>query len=339
MNRSSRPGSLALHGWESDMSSASRCVVGIALALACTHAAADLAAGRPLRLVVPAAPGGAPAIVGRVLAESMSVSLGRTVVVDPRPGAAGLIGARVVAQALPDGHTVLLATAAVMAVTPHVQPAGYDPLTGLTAVGMIQRGPYLVAVHPAVDARTFPELIALAKARPGELAYGTPGVGSVHHVTWHMLLARLGASMQHVPFSGPQMVPETMAGRTQAFLNSPSASLLQLGRSGRIRFIAQTGARRLEPVPEVATLGEQGIADFESYSWWGLAVPAGTPAAAIGAINRALNAALDAPSVRERLAAEGVPDERFARTPVEFARWIRAEHARYGPIIRDMKLQ
>jgi tripartite-type tricarboxylate transporter receptor subunit TctC len=314
-----------------------RCILCSMLAV-WSHAAAGSAPERPLRLIVPAAAGGAPSVVGRVLAESMSTNLGRPIVVDERPGAAGLIGARIAAQAAPDGHTVLLATAAVMAVTPHVQRAGYDPLIAFAAVGMIQRGPYLIAVHPSVAARSFPELTALAKARPGDLAYGTPGIASVHHLTWEVLIGRAGARMQHVPFNGPQMVPETMAGRTHAFLNSPSAGLLELGRSGRIRFVAQTGAARLDPVPEVATLREQGI-DFESYSWWGLVVPAGTPAAAIATLNRTLNQALDAPAIRQRLAAEGVPDERFARKPAEFQHWIQTEHARYGKTIRDTGLR
>jgi tripartite-type tricarboxylate transporter receptor subunit TctC len=278
-------------------------------------------------------------VVGRVLAEQMGAHLGRTIVVDERPGAAGLIGARAVAQAAPDGHTVLLATAAALAVTPHVQRAGYDPLQAFAAVGMIQRGPYLIAVHPGLDVRTFPELVARAKARPGELTYATPGIASVHHLTWELLLARTGARMQHVPFNGPQMIPETMAGRTQSVLNSPSASLLQLGASGRLRFIALTGAERLKQAPHVPTLQEQGIAQFESYSWWGLVVPTGTPAASIASLNRALNVALDAPSVKERLAAEGVTDERFARTPAEFDAWVRAEHARYGKVIRELNLR
>jgi tripartite-type tricarboxylate transporter receptor subunit TctC len=304
-----------------------------------SHALADLVAGRPIRLVVPAPPGGAPAVVGRVIAEAMGASLGHTIVVDTRPGAAGIIGARTVALAAPDGHTVLLATAAVMAVTPHVQRAGYDPLNAFAPVGMIQRGPYLTAVHPSLSAHSFPDLVALAKSRPGALAYGTPGVASVHHLTWELLLARMGASMQHIPFNGPQMVPETMAGRTQAFLNSPSAGLLQLGASGRIRFVAQTGGRRLDAAPQVQTLQEQGIANFESHSWWGLVVPAGTSPATIESLNSALNFALDTPSVRQRLAADGVSDERFARSPAEFGGWIRAEHARYAKIVREADLQ
>jgi tripartite-type tricarboxylate transporter receptor subunit TctC len=289
-------------------------------------------------MVVPAAPGGAPSVVGRVLAEHMGAQLGRTIVVDERPGAAGLLGARAVAQAAPDGNTMLLGTAAALAVTPHVQRAGYDPLQAFAPVGMIQRGPYLVAVHPTVEATTFPALVGLAKSRPGQLAYASPGIASVHHLTWELLLARVGVNMQHVPFNGPQMVPETIAGRTQAMLNSPSASLLQLGAAGRLRFIALTGAQRLPQAAQVPTLQEQGIAQFESYSWWGLVVPVGTPATAIAELNGALNKALEAANVRERLAAEGVPDERFARTPAEFGRWMRAEHARYGKIIRDTKL-
>jgi tripartite-type tricarboxylate transporter receptor subunit TctC len=316
-----------------------RAVVAVCLGLVAGLAAADLTPGRPIRLIVPANPGGAPSVVGRVLAEQMSTTLKHSIVVDDRPGAAGLIGARLVAQAVPDGHTVLLATAAVMAVTPHVQRAGYDPLKSFAAVGMIQRGPYLLAVHPSLPAKSFPELISLARARPGQLAYASPGIASVHHLTWEMLLARAGASMQHVPFNGPQMIPETLAGRTQTMLNSPSAGLLQLGATGRLRFIALTGAERLKQAEHVPTLQEQGVKQFESYSWWGLAVPAGTPAATIAALNRALNVALDAPVVKERLAAEGVTDERFARTAAEFEHWVRSEHARYGTVIQELKLQ
>ena len=292
-------------------------------------------------MVVPAQSGGAPSVVGRVLAEHMSGHLGRPIVVDERPGAAGLIGARAVAQAAADGNTMLLGTAATLAVTPHVQRAGYDPLQAFAPVGMIQRGPYLLAINPSVQAKTFPDLVGLAKSRPGTLAYASPGIASVHHLTWELLLARVGASMQHVPFNGPQMIAETIAGRTQAMLNSPSAGLLQLGTTGRLRFIALTGAQRLAQAAHVPTLQEQGIDRFESYSWWGLVVPAGTPPGTVAELNAALNRALEAPSVRERLAAEGVPEERFARTPEEFGRWVRAEHARYGSIIRDagIKLQ
>ena len=248
---------------------------------------------------MPTAPGGATDTAGRVLAESMSATLGRQVVVDNRPGASTTLGARLVAQSPPDGYTVLFGVAANLALVPQLAPSGYDPLTAFTAIGLIQRGPYVLSITRRLEIADVKQLIDYARANPGKLAYATPGVGSAQHLAWEMLASRTGTRFLHVP--GGKMLIDTIAGRIPLLLDSPSPTLIQSAEAGKLRFIALSGARRLEQLPHVPTFIEQGLAGFEAYSWWGLVAPANTPGSAIAKLNAALTPPLNRGTLRNDL--------------------------------------
>lgn len=314
-------------------------IVGIAvtiIALTATTSAQSYPA-RPVRILLGSAPGSGPDIVGRILAEKMAGELGQPMIVENRPGASGTIAAQLAARASADGHTMLLGTAANLVVAPHLLPsANYDPLTAFVPVGLIQRGPYVIAVYPAVPARNLPEFIAHAKSNPGKLDFGTPGVGSAHHVAWELFQLRTGTRLTHIPYKGgAQVVQETIAGRIAVFMASPNSRIAQFVEAGKLRYIAITGVARLKQLPSVPTVSEQGVPGFEAYAWWGLLMPARAPREAIAQINAALNTALDDPGIRKRLREQSVPDERFATTPQEFGAWIAAEHARWRKVIKD----
>jgi tripartite-type tricarboxylate transporter receptor subunit TctC len=296
-------------------------------------------APRPIMLVVPTAAGGAPDVVGRVLASNMGRRLGATIIVVNRPGASGTIAARTVAQANPDGHTLLLGVAANLAIAPNILAGGYDPTRLFAPVGLIQRGPYAVFTHAALSINTFAEFLAQARKQPGRLHFATPGVASAHHLAWELLLARTGISLVHVPFqAGPQMMTETIAGRTEVMMTSPASTVRQHADTGKLKIIATSGTRRLDQLPHVPTIAEQGIPGYAAYSWWGVVAPAGTSLETIARLNAALNNALQMPEIRERLRAEGVPDERFATTPEAFGAWYAAEYSMAGKIIRERNI-
>lgn len=297
------------------------------------------ASSRPIMLVIPTAAGGAVDTVGRVLASNMASGLGNTIVVVNRPGATGTIAARAVAQASPDGHTVLLGVAANLAVAANGLAGGYDPTRLFAPIGLIQRGPYAVYTSRSLPVSTFRDLMAHAKKEPERLHFATPGVASAHHLAWELLMARTGVKLVHVPFSGLGMVTETMAGRTQVLMTSPGSTLRQLADAGKLKVIATSGAKRLDQLSHLPTISEQGVPGYEAYSWWGLVVPAATPRKIIERLNAALNSALDVPDIRERLRAEGVPDERFASTPEAFGAWITSEYALWGKVIRERNVR
>jgi tripartite-type tricarboxylate transporter receptor subunit TctC len=314
-------------------------IAGIAVAIAVSPipTGAQSFPERPVRILLGAPPGSGPDIVGRILAERMAGELGQPVIVENRPGASGTIAAQLAAKANADGHSVLLGTAANLVVAPHLLPsANYDPITTFVPVGLIQRGPYVMAVYPGVPARNLPEFIAYAKSNPGKLDFGTPGTGSAHHVAWELFQLRTGTRLVHIPYKGgAQAVQDTIAGRIAVFMASPNSRIAQFVAAGKLRYIAVTGATRLKQLPSVPTASEQGVPGFEAYAWWGLLMPAGAPQKAVARINTALNSALDDPGIRRRLCDQSVPDERFATTPQEFGAWIAAEYARWGEVIKD----
>jgi tripartite-type tricarboxylate transporter receptor subunit TctC len=234
---------------------------------------------------------------------------------------------------------VLLGVAANLAVAANALADGYDPTKLFAPVGLIQRGAYAVYTAPALPVASFRELIALAKKEPEKLHVATPGVASAHHLAWELLMARAGVKLVHVPFNGMQMVTETIAGRTQILMTSPSSVLRQLAEAGKLKVIATSGAKRLDQLSHLPTIGEQGVPGYEAYSWWGLVVPAATPPSLVARLNTALNSTLDLPEIRERLRAEGVPDERFASTPEAFGAWIASEYALWGKVMRERQIR
>lgn len=322
-----------------------RLAASLATGLAVSCAWAQAWPAKPIKLVVGFPPGVSPELASRILAARMTESLGQAVIVENRPGAIGTIAAFAVANAAPDGYTILVGLAANLGTGPHLMPAAkYDPVKSFAPIGFIQRGPYFVTVRSDLPVRTFQEFIDYAKKNPGKLNIGVPGAGSVHHLSWESLMSRLGFKVTIIPVAGTaQEVTETLAGRLDGFMDNAGSVVAAQVRAGKFRFIAMTGLQRTAAqFPEVPTLDELGVKGFESYSWWGLAAPAGTPPEIVARLNAELNKALEDPQLKERLANEGVPPERVrGGKPEEFGAWVASEHARWGKVIKDrgIKLQ
>ena len=294
---------------------------------------------RPIRLIVPFAPGGNADTVGRVLTPKLSEVLGQPVVVENRAGAGGNVAATAFARARPDGYSLLLGSNGPLAVNPAIQPnLGYDPLRDFAPLGLAVRTPNVLAVHPALPARNLQELIALAKARPNQLSCGSSGVGSTAHLAIESFNALTGANLQHVPYgSGGVMVPDLVAGNLQAGMTEISTAL-PLHREGAIRILGAGSAVRLPVAPDIPTMEEQGVHGFRAAAFLGLVVPAGTPPDVVAKLAAAMAAAVADPPTRRRFEEMGSvmasPEEAtpagFAAFLVQETEWTRSAATRAG---------
>jgi tripartite-type tricarboxylate transporter receptor subunit TctC len=307
-----------------------RLLAGALLLLA--SVAAAQAADRMLRIVVPLTPGGSPDTLARTLAQGLQAAGNQAVVVENRPGANQNIGSEAVARSAPDGATWLLAPDNVFSVNPHLGKATFDPLTDLAPVSLVARIQFLITVPQALPARTLEELVALAKARPGELDYGSSGIGSPQHLG-ALLLERIGGvKLNHVPYKGAApAVTDLLGGRIQVWVGAAN-SLLPHIRDGKLRALATTASRRAGALPEVPTAAQAGLRGYELDPWLGLFAPAGVAAETINRMSADAARILNAPETRARLAAQGIDVQ--TSTPQEFARFVREDNARWGEVIR-----
>jgi tripartite-type tricarboxylate transporter receptor subunit TctC len=289
---------------------------------------------KPVRLIVPFAPGGGNDAVARTIAQQMSASLGQQIVIDNRSGAGGVVGAELAAKAPPDGYTLFLGGVGSLAVNPNLHARlPYDPLKDFAPITLIASAPSVLVVHPSVPARTLAEFTALARANPGKLNYASNGNGSSAQLAAVMYEAFAGVQLMHVPYKGlsPALV-DLLSGEVQAMFSS----IVAIGphiQSGKLRPLAVTGKKRASPLPGVPTIAESGYPDYEAGSWYGLLAPAGTPREIVARLQGDAVKALEQPEVRGRLAGEGA--EPIGSTPEEFAAYIRSELARMGRLIRD----
>jgi tripartite-type tricarboxylate transporter receptor subunit TctC len=292
---------------------------------------------RPVRLVVPFAPGGTNDVIGRILAEKLATRLGQAVVVDNRPGANSVVGAEIVAKAAPDGHTLLI-VAAGFAVNPSLRKTlPYDTVRDFAPLGLVGGGPYLLVVHPSVPAKDLGELVTWAKSRAGAVSYASTGTGSPPHLAAELLRIAAGIEMQHVPYKGGgQVLPDLLAGRVSLFFGSVSTLAAHV-QAGRLRAIAVTTTRRAPSLPDVPTVIESGIAGYEVNGWYGLLAPARTPGAIVRRLNAELRAALDERDTRARLAQRGIEPQ--PGSPEEFAALIRDEIAKWAKVVRAAGIQ
>ena len=292
---------------------------------------------RPLRLVVPFAPGGASDLVARILAEPMGAALGQPVVVDNRPGAGGNLGAEMAARAAPDGHVLLLGAPGALTVNPHLYPdLPFAPLRDFAPVGRVFTTDHVVCVHPAVPATTLGEFIALLRARPGQLAYASAGTGATTHLFGELFRMQAGVDMLHIPYrgSGPA-VADLIAGTVQAMFDQLPSSIGHI-QAGRLRALAVTGAGRNALLPAVPTAAESGLPDYVVTSWNALLAPAGTPAPVVARLNAVVAAALGDPAVRARMAPLGA--EPAAGSPEALAALLAAETERWGRVVREARI-
>jgi len=275
---------------------------------------------RPIRIVVPFTPGGQPDIVARLIAQRLTDSLGQQVIVDNRPGAGGMIGSRIVASANADGHT-LLSISAAHVVTPAVRAnLGYSTIKDFAGVTLVYNAAYYLVVPMSLEVRTVKDLIALAKAKPGQLNFTSAGTGSATHFGGEMFKASAGIDVVHVPHRGiPEALTEVMTGRVHFFM-APFGSTIGLIRDGKLRAIAVSSAQRTRMNPEITTIAESGLPGFRYDSWGALFAPAKTPRAIIDKLNRAVAVALKHPEIVQRLHAIGI--EPAPGTPAELDKFV-----------------
>jgi tripartite-type tricarboxylate transporter receptor subunit TctC len=290
---------------------------------------------RPIKLLVPWPPGGGADTLARLLSQHLAKRVGQSVVVDNKPGAGGNIGAELATQAAPDGYTVLFATAATHAINPGLYASLRFKPSDFLPVGRLATITNIVVVHPDLRVKNVQELIALAKTR--QVNYASAGNGSTQHLCAEMFKTMSGVDLTHVPYKGGgPAVAATIAGDTQVLFADPLASIPFI-KSGKLRAIAVTGSTRLASLPDVPTVAESGIANYEALNWSGLMVPAGTPPRIVAYLNREVNAVLETPEVKGRLADQGY--EAAPSTPAEFDRMVETETGRWGQIIKAARVK
>ena len=320
-----------------------RCSRALALAAAVGCALAHGAAAqdyptRPITLIVPFPAGGGVDVIGRIVAEKLTASLGQQVIVDNRGGAAGVIGTRVAKAAAPDGYTLVMATSGSVAINPtlYANP-GYEPRKDLAPIGLISSTPIVLMAHPSAPQRTLADLIAFAKANPGKLDIGTPPPGTSAYLGAELLKSLAGIDFTIVTYKGTgPLTTDLIGGHVKLALNVLAPALSNL-KSGGLRALAVLGPRRSTLLPDVPTSAEAGLPGFESGLNYGLLAPAGTPRAIIDKINASLRAGVDTPEVRARIAADG--GDPMPSSPEEYAADIEREDKKWGDLIRKLKLR
>jgi len=319
-----------------------RCVVLTALIAAVSAGAAPAAAqtypSRPITLVVPFPPGGSATIIARIIADKMSEGLGQQIVIDNRGGAGGSIAARQVAKSAPDGATLLLAFTGTLAVSPLIfANVGYDPRKDFAGIGLIGMAPSVLAVNPSVPARSVADLIGIAKAEPGKIQYGSPGIGTTNHLAGELLAAMTGIKITHIPYKGTGPAITDLLGGHIAMMFAPIPAAHGNVSAGALRALGVTSLKRSSLWPDIPTVAETGLPGFEVVQRSTLLAPAGTPRTIIERLNKELNAVLATDEVRRRLAVEG--GEPVPGAPEEYAADIDREEMRWSKLVATIGLK
>ena len=291
---------------------------------------------RPLRLIVPYAPGGGTDLTSRLLAQRLTDGLRRQVIVDNRAGGAGNIGAEIAARSAPDGYTLLMASISFSVNVSMFSRLGYDPVKDFDPVSLVATVPLIVVVHPSVPAKSIQELIALAKARPGKLNYASGGTGTANHIAGELFKYMTGTDIVHVPYKGGgPALADVIAGQVQLLFNTMTSTVAFVG-SGKLRALAVTGTQRSPGVPELPTVAEAGVPGFDVGAWFGVVTPTGTPRAVVNKLNAEIVRITRLAAAREQFAAQGA--EPVGSTPEEFRRHIAGEIAKWAKVAKAAKL-
>lgn len=296
-------------------------------------AGAETYPDRPIRLVVPFPPGGGSDITARTIAQKLGEALGQTIIADNRGGAGGNIGTDIVAKAVPDGYTLVMALSGPFSINGSLMgKLPFDPLKDFALITLAGATPNLLVAHPALPANTVRELIALAKASPGKLNFASSGLGTPAQLAGELFNTMAGVKLVHVPYKGAApALTDLLAGQVQLMFSTMPPSLPQV-RAGKLKAIAVTSAKRSLTTPELPTIAEGGLPGFEATTWYGLAAPAGTPKAIIARLNTEVLKVLHMPDVHERLLAQGT--EASGTTPEAFAAFIRVETEKWAKVVK-----
>jgi tripartite-type tricarboxylate transporter receptor subunit TctC len=315
-------------------------VLAAAALLAASTASAQTAAGtypnRPIRIIGPSSPGGGIDASGRILAAALSQSLGQQVVLENRPGAGGIIGTELAAKAPPDGYTLILTAAAGMVVFPHTfSKLPYDPLRDFAPITLVAASDYILAVHPSLPVKTVKDLIALAKARPGQIVFSSSGNFGLPHLAGELLKQQAKIQMLHVPYKGGGPAAMAILGGEVSLMFGTGPTVVPHANTGRLRLIATASAQRSKSLPELPTVAET-LPGVEVSAWYGLLAPTGTPKEIITRLHGESVKALASAKVMQQIAHAGA--DAISSTPEAFGAYIRSEHARWGKAIKSSGL-
>jgi tripartite-type tricarboxylate transporter receptor subunit TctC len=311
-----------------------RLALSIAAVLFATAAQAQNFPDRPIRMIAPFPAGGLADVIARAIGDEMSKSLGQPVIVENRAGAGGNTGADAVAKSTPDGYTLLMSSAGILTANPHLYAKmPFDAATAFIPVSNVAQMNMLVVVHPKVQAQTLKEFVALAKASPGKLNFGSPGIGTTGHLGLAMLMHAAQIQITHVPYKGAApAVTDLIAGQIDGVVDNPPTVISHI-QGGKLRALAYAAKQRLPLLPDVPTAAEAGVANFEATSWFGVVAPAGTPPAVVARLNKAIADGVKSPVMQQRFAKTGA--RLVGDTSEQFAAQIRAEYKSWGEIIKS----
>ncbi len=297
-------------------------------------AAAQAYPTKTVRIVAPFAAGSTIDILGRLIAPKLFEALGQPVIVEDRPGAGGMIGLDFVAKSPPDGHTLVIGALGPLAMNPALYPkTPFDPVQDFAAVSLLATGPVVIVVHPSIPVRNVKELVELAKKRPGQLNFGSPGVGTSPHLTGELFKLITKTDIVHIPYKGNAEAITDLIGGQLSLVFTGVPPVVPLAKAGKVRLLATTGKQRLVNLPDVPTIREAGVEGADVLIWYGVVAPAATPKDVIARLNREIVKIMAAPEVREKFAQQGV--DPASSTPEEFAQLIRDEVARWSKVIRS----
>ncbi len=304
--------------------------------LACGPSQAQEFPVKTVRIIVPSSPGGGTDILARQLSAKLTERWGQQVVVDNRPGAGQMIGISLVAKSPPDGYTIAMTATPLALNTALYKKVPYDPIRDFAPITQIAAMPNLLVSHPALPARNLKQLIALARSRPGEVAYGSSGFGTGPHLSMELLDYMAGIKLQHVPYKGtaPGLL-DTISGHVHLLMSTLLPPLPHL-RSGRLRALGVTSAQRVSSLPDVPTIAEGGVAGYDVVGWYGAVVPAGTPPAVIARLHTDFVGAINTPETKEKLAADGA--EAVGSSPEQFGALVRSEIERWSKVVEVAKI-
>jgi len=293
---------------------------------------------RPVKLVVGFPPGGGTDILARIVAQKLSDSWGQQAIVENRPGASATIGANAVAKAPPDGYTLSMGQLTPNAIAPALMPnLPYDAIKDFVPIILVATSPNVLVVHPSLPVMSVSELVILAKSKPGKLTYASSGLGSLQHIAAELFKAVANVDIIHVPFKGSgQAVVDLVSGQVDMNFDA-IPPVIQHIKSGRLRAIAVTAAKRASGFPELPTIAETGYADYDLTTWWGLFAPAGTPADVVAKVHKDTLAALQNAEVKERFANLSV--DTGGGTPQQFAEYVRHEIAKYDKLVKQLNIK